>query len=133
MGLIAGAPEAAPRKKPAPITKTYKVSLLPDYSSHLMDGCASVVPGAQHKQKVTIPAKGTLSVKLVGGELPAGGVGDWDLYTLDAKGDLLSISESETVKESTFDKLKGKTEVSIWVCNLIGAPSGTVSYTFTYA
>ncbi len=119
-----------PKPKPKPITVTYKVQLVPDYTLNVAEGCASVIPRAQDKRGISIPAKGILKVTLNGGDHPGGG--DWDLYTLTSAGDLLSASESEGVVESTVDRFKGKTAASIWVCNLSGTPDGTVTYTFTY-
>ncbi len=135
--VLAGAsvPSYAAKAKPKPITVTYKVSLVPDPSLNAATACAAVNPAAQDKRAVSLPAKGTLKVSLIGGDFPgpAAGQGDWDLYTLDANGDLLSSSESAGVVEETLDKVKGKTSMSIWVCNLVGTTDGTITYTFTYA
>jgi hypothetical protein len=132
VAALGAVPSQAAPKKPKPITKSYKVTLIPDYTINQQDGCG-VDPLAQDKRPITIPAKGTLTVKLDGGDHPGAGLADWDLYTLDANGGPLSASESDSVHENTIDKFKGKTTVSIWVCNLAGAPEGNISYTFTYA
>ncbi len=131
----AALPSYAAAAKPKPITVTYKVSLVPDPTLNVGTACSAVIPAAQDERVIALPAKGTLKVSLAGGDLPgpAAGNGDWDLYTLDANGDLLSSSESAGVMEETVDKVKGRTSMSIWVCNLAGTPDGTVTYTFTYA
>ena len=138
LSLSSAVPALAAKPKPKPITMTYKVQLVPDYSINEMDGCSSVVPAAQDKRMISLPAKGTLKVVLDGEKLPTPalpqvGTGDWDLYTLDANGDVSSAGESAEVHEETLDKVKGKTTMSIWVCNLSGATNGTVTWTFTYA
>lgn len=132
------APALAAKPKPKPITMTYKVQLVPDYSINEMEGCASAIPAAQDKRAISLPAKGTLKVVLDGEQLPTPalpqvGKGDWDLYTLDANGDVSSEGASPETHEETFDKVKGKTSMSIWICNLAGATNGTVTWTFTYA
>ena len=138
VGSAVPAVAAKPKPKPKPITMTYKVQLVPDYSINEMEGCSAVVPAAQDKRSIQLPAKGFLKVSLVGEELPTPalpqvGKGDWDLYTLDADGNVSTASESPEVREETLDQIKGKTSMSIWVCNLSGATNGTVTWTFTYA
>jgi hypothetical protein len=123
---------AKAKPKPKPITGTYKVSLVPDPSINAQEGCG-MVPLSQDEHPLALPAKGTLKVELAGGDVPGAGGGDWDLYTLDNGGNLMSASESDSVNEITIDKIKGKTSVSILVCNLLGSMDGTVKYTFAYA
>lgn len=140
LSLGSAVPALAAKPKPKPITMTYKVQLVPDYSINesMSPGCAALIPQAQDKRAIQLPAKGTLKVVLDGEQLPTPalpqvGKGDWDLYVLDANGDISSEATSPETHEETLDKVKGKTSMSIWVCNLAGATNGTVTWTFTYA
>ena len=133
-------PAHAAAKKPKPIKGSYTVTLLPDPTPNATnlvgkDGCGVLASG-QDKHPFTVPAKGTLNVVLDSvnpvPDNPAGGT-DWDLYVLDSDGAIMDSSTGGTAHETTTDKFKKKSSVTFWVCNLAGAPSGTVSYTFTYA
>jgi hypothetical protein len=125
------------KAKPKPIDKTYTVSLLPDptleASGQIGDGCASLNPASQDKHPFTVPAAGTLKVVLDSADPTGTGNTDWDLYVLDSDGSILDSSHGGSSHEETLDKFKKKNPVTIWVCNLIGQPDGTVHYTFTYA
>ena len=145
LALIAAAaistvPAHAAAKKPKPVKGSYTLSLLPDPTPNAFnlagkDGCG-VLPQGQDKHPFTVPGKGTLTVVLDSAnpvpDNPAGGT-DWDLYVLDSDGTILDSSTGGTPHETTTDKFKKKQGVTFWVCNLAGEPSGTVSYTFTYA
>ena len=130
---------AKPKPKPKPIKGSYSLTLLPDPTYEAaglagMPGCAGVNPQGKNSHPFTVPAAGTLHVVLdatdpTKGAYPAGP--DWDLYVMDAGGEVDS-STGGTSHEETLDGFKKKTAVTIMVCNNIGAPTGTVSYTFTY-
>ena len=126
---------AAPKK----ITQSYDVTLpVPfpaDESMPDMTGCINGQETAtRHTKAVTLPAAGTLSVKV-------DFEGDWDLYLLDSKGSTLAASENfqptgsvaAAQEKLTWKKAKKGQKVSIVVCNWLGLPEATVSYTFTYA
>jgi hypothetical protein len=124
---------AATKKKPKPITKTYKVQLPPDPTGNVgTEGCAGLNPASQDQHPFTVPAKGTLKVHLSSQD-PTGGQLDWDLALLDADGSTLSTSTSAGAEEGTLDKFKKKQSVLIQACNLAGLPDATVTFTFTYA
>ena len=128
-------PAYAAKPKPRPIHGSYKVNLLPDPTANATtDGCG-VIPQSQDKHAFTVPAAGKLQVVLdspnpTGNEAAST---DWDLNLLDQDGEIIDSSTGPTAHEEMSDKFKQKTPVTIWVCNLAGEPSGTVTYTFTYA
>jgi hypothetical protein len=129
------ATKAKPKPKPKPITGSYALTLVPDPSPNVTNvankpGCG-VVPQGQDKHGFTVPAAGTLRVVLDSPDPTGKKVTDWDLYLLDTDG-ILSSSTGATSHEEVAEAFSRKTAVTIWVCNLVGAPNGTVSYTFTY-
>jgi hypothetical protein len=134
-GSVALVPaHAATKKKPKPITKTYKVQLPPDPTGNVgTDGCAGALPTSQDQHPFTVPAKGTLKVHLSSNDPTGSGQLDWDLALLDADGGTISLSTSPGAEEETLDKFKKKEAVKIQACNLAGLPEATVTYTFTYA
>lgn len=133
-------PAHAAVKKPKPITGSYPLTLLPDPTPEATnevpghEGCG-VLPQSQDKHAFAVPAAGTLQVTLTSPD-PTGGKQlaglDWDLYILDSTGAILDSSAGATANEATVTKLKKKQGLTFWVCNLIGEPSGKVSYAFTY-
>lgn len=132
-------PASAAKAKPKPIRVSYTVTLLPDPTPNATntigkEGCG-VLPQGQDKHAVKIPAAGKLKVVLDSPNPTGNGTAgtDWDLYVLDSDGTVLDSSHGGTSHEETEDKFKKKSAVTIWVCNLAGEPSGTVTYTFTYA
>jgi hypothetical protein len=63
---------------------------------------------------------------------PSGtGQTDWDMYVFAKDGELLADASGATSHEETSIKFKAATPVTVVVCNLAGAPSGTVSYKLT--
>jgi len=141
-GLIAVAalgiaPAHAAVKKPKPITKSYQLTLPPDPTPNAtntagMPGCTGISPASADKHAFTVPAKGTLKVVLDSPDPTSTGNTDWDLYVLDSDGSILDSSHGGSSHEETFDKFKKKNPVTFWVCNLLGQPDATVTYTFTY-
>ena len=130
---------AATKPKPKPIKASYTLTLLPDPTPNATnsigkEGCG-VIPQSQNKHPFTVPAAGTLKVVLDSPNPTGNSTAstDWDLYVLDADGAIMDSSHGGTSHEETTDKLKKKQGVTLWVCNLAGEPSGTVTYTFTYA
>ena len=119
---------AAP--KPKPITKTYEVGpLLPDPTPILGDVCTPTIEQARHAEPFKVPAAGRLKVTI---EF----TGDWALGMRDKKkGTQIASSDGSTPEtpESMDVKFKRATEVFIDACNFAGAPTATVTYTFTYA
>jgi hypothetical protein len=133
---VAVVPAQAATKKPKPIKGSYELTLPPDPTGQtaavLGEGCTGVVPPSQDKHPFTVPARGRFDIVLDSPDPTGAGVTDWDLYLLDADGAIVSSSTSEFSHEQLSLKLKKKQGLTIWVCNLLGQPSGTVRYTFTY-
>ena len=119
---------AAPAK-PKPITVTYEVGpLTPDPTPiALGENCAPATPTAIDAREIKIPAAGTLKVDI-------DFVGDWALGLRDAKGARLADSDGGTPETDEFMQVKFKkaTTATIEACNFAGAPTATVTYTFTY-
>jgi hypothetical protein len=120
---------AAPKDK-KPITKTYEVGpLLPDPTPILGDVCTPTIEQARHAEPFKVPAAGRLKVDI---EF----VGDWALGLRDAKkGSQIAFSDGSTPEtpESMDVKFKRATDVFIDACNFAGAPTATVTYTFTFS
>ena len=146
--LAAAALSAAPahaatkkKAKPKPIHGSYHVTTTPNPTLEATDelpgaeSCNDVVPAGVDDHPFTIPAAGTLQVVLQGADPSGRGapVPDWDLYLIDSDGSVLDSSNGAGAHEETTDKFKKKQKVTIKVCNLVGTPDATVSYTFTYA
>ncbi|HVE63609.1 MAG TPA: hypothetical protein VNB94_07405 [Mycobacteriales bacterium] len=123
-GLALPSSAAPPRK---PITKTYTASAAPSVAG-LALLCAGGLPVNEHREPFMPPAAGTLKVS------QTTGVGDWDLVLLDAAGD--AVAESANLgpgDESLSFKVKKAGAFTILSCNGLGAPTATVTYTFTFA
>ena len=138
-GLAAVPSEAAVKKKPKPLKGSYTVTLPPDPSKDATStagepGCAGLLPISKDSHPFTLPAAGTLVVKLVSdnptGQQPPAGI-DWDLYLME-DGFEASAGDSPAGTEEAAMKVKKKTNITIDVCNLNGFPNATVSYVFTY-
>jgi hypothetical protein len=123
---------AAPKKKRAPITKTYAVTApMPDVTNNVPGGysvCAQNVPNSFDKQTFQVPAAGKLSVELSGFQ------GDWDLLLEDSDDSELAYGGSSGVSntEATEVSFKRAQKVSIVACNFAGTPTASVKYVFTF-
>ena len=134
-GALAVSALAAPHALAAPkkITKTYTATApVPDPTNNVPGGysvCAQNVPGSFDTQTFKVPAAGRLHIELTGYQV------DWDLLLMDADKEELAGSGSGGVggPEVIEVKFKKAQTVSIVACNWSGGPTGTVSYTFTYA
>jgi len=136
---VATVPAHAATAKPKPIKGSYTLTLLPDPTAEVTElakpGCGLVLPTGQDKHPFTVPGKGKLHVVLDSpNPVPSDLAGaDWDLYVLDSDGTILDSSTGATAHEETTDKFKAKDKLTFWVCNLLGEPNATVTYTFTPA
>jgi hypothetical protein len=125
---------AAPAAKPKThvMKGSYDLMLLPDPTVEATDqtgtNCANIDPQSVDLHPLNLPAKGLLHVVLDGTD-PTGAL-DWDLYLLDAKGNELGESTGASSHEEIITPAKGK--VTIKACNLMGAPTATVTYAYTY-
>ena len=123
------------------IKGSYNVTAPPDptieasFAAGKDTGCTGVVPTAENKHPLSIPAAGQLHVVLDSpspARAPDGVGTDWDLHILSGNGTEIDSSTTPKSHEETFDSFKGKTNITIDVCNLNGEPNATVTWTFTY-
>jgi hypothetical protein len=122
---------AAPAHAAGVVKGSYDVTLLPDPSLEAGAACEAVLPTAVDNHPFKVPGAGTLTVVLDSPDPTGTGNTDWDLYVLDADGSVNSGSDGGTSHEEAAAKFKKAASVTIQVCNLAGAPDGTVSYVFT--
>jgi hypothetical protein len=127
--FVVAAMAVAPAHAGGPMKGSYKVTLTPDPTLQVAAACDPVIPASTDKRRLTIPGAGTLSVVLDAPD-PAG-AGDWDLYILDADGSVNSSSDGTTAHEEATAKYKKGQQATISVCNLAGAPDGTITWVFT--
>ena len=114
---------------PKPTTTTYEVGpLTPDPTPiALGEICAPATPTAIHAEPFKVPGAGTLKVDIAF-------EGDWALGLRDAKkGTRLGESDGGMPldPEQMTVKFKKATEVLVESCNFAGAPTATVTLTFT--
>ncbi len=137
--LAVSAGPAVAKPKPKPITKTYTATApVPDPTNAAgqtpYNVCPQTVPNSFHTETFKAPAAGKLAVKVTGI------IGDWDLLIMNDKKSEAGYSGSggygtpvSTSTESATVKVKKAGTFYIVACNWAGAPTATVSYTFTYA
>ena len=122
------APALAAPAKPKPFTKTYEVGpLTPDPTPIAGDICDPATPTAIHSEAFKIPGPGRVKVDI-------DFVGDWALAMRDAKkGSRLAESDGGTPEtdESMDVKFKKAGEIFVDSCNFAGAPTATVTVSYT--
>lgn len=130
--------QAAAKKKPPNIEKSYDLTLNPDPTGEVVgnvkDGCAGLIAGSQNKHPFTVPAAGKLVVHLLSPD-PTGKqlLLDWDFYLLGADGTLIDSANGLGGDEATTTTFRKKTPLSIWACNMTGNPAAHVTISFKYA
>ena len=130
---------AATKHKPKVLKGSYTVTAVPDPTIEATDevskGCMNIDPASVDNHAFAVPAAGTLHVILDSPTPAKGPLGlgaDWDLYILDAKGNVIDKSNGVSSHEETFDPFTKKQGITIKSCNLLGEPNATVTWTFTY-
>ena len=124
--VIAGPVSGAPPKKEA---GSFDAVALP-YPNGSYDegtGCFyALEPVHRVSHELESPFTGTLEVDIA--EL----VGDWDLFILNEKGEVITESSgSQGEPEHTTNKVKKGEVITVVVCNWLGEPQITVDYEFT--
>jgi len=121
---------AATKPKPFSGSKDY-TDTTPDPTGSATDGsdCSSMLPGDPLKEAgfaITVPAPGKIKVAL-------DNTGDWALEIRDPKGTIIGSSDGGTpeLKEATTVKAKKAGKYTIIPCNLGGAPTAKVTYSYT--
>lgn len=124
---------AAPKKKKAPITKTYSMELLPVWSDPQAACSDETFEGISiHTEVIKPTGPGVLTVKT------SGHTGDWDISIKDANNDeIVKGSGNDTPhtgpgEETAVAKFKKPQEIRIAVCNFAGTPASTATFTYTY-
>lgn len=128
---------AAPKKKP--IKKTYTLQLAPSPDATEATACSGDTRTADvntnfHTIKVTGP--GLLTAKVTGFS------GDWDMSVYNTAGAMLTEGAGTTTPETFTNtapvetmkyKSKKAQTLILRVCNFLGTPNATVSYTYVYS
>ena len=130
--VVAGAfapAQAAPKK----FAGSYAVTLMPDptpngFHEAGMGNCFNLNPSAVDHRAVKVPRKGKLTVILDSADPTGTNNTDWDLYVTDAAGESLGEGNGATSHEEVVIKFKKAETINVAVCNLAGAPDGTVTY-----
>jgi hypothetical protein len=129
--LAAAGLAAAPAHAAGVVKGSYDVTLLPDPTLEVGEVCEAVNPQSVDNHELKVPGAGTLAVVLDSPDPTGTGNSVWDLYVLDADGSVNCAADGGTSHEEATAKFKRAATETIQVCNLAGAPSGTISYTFT--
>lgn len=129
--------QAAAKKKKPDFKGSYSVTLYPDPTEDVLGlngGCNGKSPMGTDKRPFTVPGAGKLMINLVSPDPTGKGVTDWDLYLKNSDdvyvGDGGNGGGSNEILTATFKK---KETFELQICNLLGSPSGTVSWVFKYA
>ena len=130
---------AAPKPKPKPITKTYAVGPLLPWPGGQATGvtCDTTVPPSFQDEPFKAPALGSLKVEI------SGFTGDFDGGIFDKSGTKM-VAASDNAADPTTNaqgnvvekisyKVKKPGDYVIRVCNFLGTPTASVTYTFTFA
>ena len=117
--------------------KTYSVRLVPAPDATEETACSGPVRSAvnMHVEQIKVAGRGTLRVKVTGF------TGDWDTSLYTTAGKLLTQGGGSNTPETVTNTAPAETLIyrsgsaqtlSLRVCNLLGSPDATVSYTYTY-
>jgi hypothetical protein len=133
------APASAAVRRPKPITGSYSLTLAPDPDATEAVGCE----GKARQQGVNVDTRaikvagpGTLVVKVTGFS------GDWDTAVASGSGSRVAEGGGTSTGDgapatAAVETLKYKNKkaqtLNLIVCNFLGSPNATVSYTFTYS
>lgn len=133
--VAATAAGATTHKKPVKVKKgSYTVTAVPDPTMEATGfagmECKNINPASADNHKLTLPGTGLLKIVLDSPD-PTGNKMDWDLHLLDAKGNIISSSNGATAHEE-IDQPNVRGTVTIRACNLLGEPTATVNWVFTY-
>jgi len=133
--IAATAAGAATHKKPLKVKKgSYTVTAVPDPTMEATGlagmECKNIDPASANNHPLSLPGTGLLKIVLDSPD-PSGNKMDWDLHLLDAKGNIMSSSNGGTAHEE-IDQPNVRGKVTIRACNLLGEPTATVNWVFTY-
>ena len=126
--------QAAPKKKPKPIVKSYTVTgKVPHPNPPTGPSCSESPAVSEHRETIKPTGPGKLVVEV------RGFTGDWDIGVFDKNGTNLAqgggadTPNNETAPVETLSfKNKKAQPLSIDVCNFLGSPNANVKFTYTY-
>ncbi|HVF20556.1 MAG TPA: hypothetical protein VNA14_09965 [Mycobacteriales bacterium] len=126
--VVAMPASAAP---PKPMSETYTANGLPDPTPIAGTTCVPTLPTSRHSKVVTIPAAGTLELRMANAT-PAL---DWSVAILDSKGRMLGCTDGGTPETVEVVKVKIKTagKYTLASNNFAGTPTCTMKWTYTPA
>ena len=124
---------AAPKKKKAPISKSYDLQLLPVWTDPFA-ACAdeNLERISVHTEVIKPTGPGILTVKTTGYQ------GDWDISIKNSDNEeIVKGSGNDTPnagpgEETALAKFKKGQEIRIAICNFAGTPASKASFTYTY-
>ena len=135
--VVAGslAPAQATTRKP--LKKTYAVRLVATPDATEETACSGPTRNNvnMHVEQIKVAGRGTLRVKITGF------TGDWDTSLYNTAGKQLTqgggTNTPDTLTntaptETLFYRAGSGQTLSLRVCNQLGSPDATVSYTYTY-
>ena len=130
-GATVPALAAPPKKKP--ITKTYDLQLAPVWSDPQAACSDERLEGISiHTETIKPTGPGILSVKV------NGHTGDWDIAVKDSADDEIAKGSGNDTphtgpgEETAVVKFKKGQEIRIAVCNFLGTPEATATFTYKY-
>ena len=100
-----------------------------DVEAQLKKECTGVNPASHPEHPFSVPGPGTLHVVLDSKNVAS--KTDWDLWIMAPDGTAIDGSHGPTSHEETTDTFKKAQSVVFKACNIAGAPSATVTWTFT--
>lgn len=127
---------AAPKRKP--LKKTYNVQLAPDPDASEATACSGELRADAVNmdiEPIKVAGPGILTVKITKFQ------GDWDMAVFNSSGAQVAegggtstpnTSTAEMTETLKYKSKKAQT-LSLHVCNFLGTPTATVSYTYVYS
>ena len=128
--------DAATKKKPIKKTYTLTLASMPDASEETACSGAARLDGVNMDvETIKVTGPGVLTVKVTKF------VSDWDMSLYNTAGSMLtegagtSTPNTSTAEQTESLKYKSKKAqtFNLRVCNFIGSPTATVSYTYVYS
>lgn len=134
IGSLAAPADAAKKK---PISKTYDVTMAPLPDAQEATGCESAARADgrfMDVEEIKVAGAGVLTVKITKFQ------GDWDMAVYNSAGANVAEGAGTATPNTSTDQmtetLKYKSKkaqtLSLRVCNFLGTPTATVSYTYVY-
>lgn len=125
---------AAPKKKKAPLTKSYELNMPPLFTN-ATEACAdNRLEGISlHLEPIKPTGPGVLVATVTGF------TGDWDMAVKDKDGEEIAAGAGSSTpnpgpgEDTVTVKFKKAQDITLAVCNFLGTPNAKVKYTYTYS